>query len=43
MDKVADNVAVISGGSGSAFKLGPLIGDCMASILTGEESPVDLD
>lgn len=42
MDKVADNVAVFSGGSGRAFKFGPLIGDCMASLLTGDEAPVDL-
>jgi glycine/D-amino acid oxidase-like deaminating enzyme len=42
MDKVADNVAVFSGGSGRAFKFGPLIGDCMASLLTGEEAPVNL-
>ena len=42
MDKVADNVAVFSGGSGRAFKFGPLLGDCMASLLTGEEAPVDL-
>jgi len=42
MDKVADNVAVFSGGSGRAFKFGPLLGDCMASLLTGEQAPVDL-
>lgn len=42
MDKVAPNVAVFSGGSGRAFKFGPLLGDCMASLLTGESSPVDL-
>ena len=42
MDKVADNIAVFSGGSGRAFKFGPLLGDCMASLLTGEEAPVDL-
>mmetsp|Transcript_12135 Transcript_12135/g.18734 ORF Transcript_12135/g.18734 Transcript_12135/m.18734 type:complete len:819 (+) Transcript_12135:148-2604(+) len=42
MDKVADNVAVFSGGSGRAFKFGPLIGDCMTSLLTGEKAPVDL-
>jgi glycine/D-amino acid oxidase-like deaminating enzyme len=42
MDKIADNVAVFSGGSGRAFKFGPLIGDCMASLLTGENPPVDL-
>lgn len=42
MDKVADNVAVFSGGSGRAFKFGPLLGDCMSSLLTGEEAPVDL-
>ena len=42
MGKVADNVAVFSGGSGRAFKFGPLLGDCMASLLTGEEAPVDM-
>jgi glycine/D-amino acid oxidase-like deaminating enzyme len=42
MDKVAPNVAVFSGGSGRAFKFGPLLGDCMTSLLTGEEAPVDL-
>ena len=42
MDKVADNTVVFSGGSGRAFKFGPLLGDCMASLLTGEEAPVDL-
>merc|ERR1712087_41701 len=42
MDKVAVNVAVFSGGSGRAFKFGPLLGDCMASLLTGEDAPVDL-
>lgn len=42
MDKVSDNVAVFSGGSGRAFKFGPLLGDCMASLLTGEEAPIDL-
>jgi glycine/D-amino acid oxidase-like deaminating enzyme/glutamate dehydrogenase/leucine dehydrogenase len=42
MDKVADNVAVFSGGSGRAFKFGPLLGDCMASLLTGDRAPVDL-
>ena len=42
MDKLADNVAVFSGGSGRAFKFGPLLGDCMASLLTGEKAPVDL-
>lgn len=42
IDKVADNVAVFSGGSGRAFKFGPLLGDCMASLLTGSKAPVDL-
>jgi glycine/D-amino acid oxidase-like deaminating enzyme len=42
MDKVSDRVAVFSGGSGRAFKFGPLIGDCMASLITGDESPVEL-
>ena len=43
MDKIKPNVAVFSGGSGRAFKFGPLLGDCMSSLLTGEESPVDLE
>jgi glycine/D-amino acid oxidase-like deaminating enzyme len=42
MDKIADKVAVFSGGSGRAFKFGPLLGDCMASLLTGENAPIDL-
>jgi glycine/D-amino acid oxidase-like deaminating enzyme len=42
MDKVTPNVAVFSGGSGRAFKFGPLLGDCMAALLSGEEAPVDL-
>jgi len=42
MDKVAPNVALFSGGSGRAFKFGPLIGDCIASLLNGEDAPVDL-
>jgi len=42
MDMVSDNVALFSGGSGRAFKFGPLIGDCMSSLLTGASSPVDL-
>eukprot|EP00536_Pseudo-nitzschia_multiseries_P007344 jgi/Psemu1/195427/e_gw1.172.5.1 len=43
MDKVADKVAVFSGGSGRAFKFGPLIGDCMAALVTGEQPPVALE
>lgn len=43
MDKVTPNVAVFSGGSGRAFKFGPLLGDCMASLLSGEEAPVDME
>jgi glycine/D-amino acid oxidase-like deaminating enzyme len=42
MDKVAPNVAMFAGGSGRAFKFGPLLGDCMVSLLSGEEAPVDL-
>mmetsp|Transcript_7571 Transcript_7571/g.7136 ORF Transcript_7571/g.7136 Transcript_7571/m.7136 type:complete len:653 (-) Transcript_7571:161-2119(-) len=42
MDKVTPNVALFSGGSGRAFKFGPLLGDCMVSLLTGEEAPVDM-
>lgn len=42
MDKVHPKVALFSGGSGRAFKFGPLIGDCMTSLLMGEEAPVDL-
>jgi len=43
MDKVAPNVAVFSGGSGRAFKFGPLLGDCMASLVTGGDAPVDME
>mmetsp|Transcript_18777 Transcript_18777/g.43447 ORF Transcript_18777/g.43447 Transcript_18777/m.43447 type:complete len:830 (+) Transcript_18777:166-2655(+) len=43
MDKVDDKVAVFSGGSGRAFKFGPLIGDCMASLVTGDPSPIPLE
>ena len=42
MDKVAPNVAIFAGGSGRAFKFGPLLGDCMVSLLSGEEAPIDL-
>lgn len=42
MDKVAPNVAIFSGGSGRAFKFGPLLGDCMSSLLNGDEAPIDL-
>ena len=42
MNKIADNVALFSGGSGRAFRFGPLLGDCIASLLTGDEAPVDL-
>jgi glycine/D-amino acid oxidase-like deaminating enzyme len=43
MDKVHPNIAVFAGGSGRAFKFGPLLGDCITSLLTGEDAPVDLD
>jgi len=43
MDTVADRVAVFSGGSGRAFKFGPLIGDCMAALVTGVKPPVALE
>ena len=42
MDKVHPKVALFSGGSGRAFKFGPLIGDCMTSLLMNEDAPVDL-
>eukprot|EP00588_Corethron_pennatum_P011954 CAMPEP_0194272596 /NCGR_PEP_ID=MMETSP0169-20130528/6123_1 /TAXON_ID=218684 /ORGANISM="Corethron pennatum, Strain L29A3" /LENGTH=834 /DNA_ID=CAMNT_0039015301 /DNA_START=56 /DNA_END=2560 /DNA_ORIENTATION=- len=42
MDKVHDNVAVFSGGSGRAFKFGPLIGDCLAALVGDGEAPIDL-
>ena len=41
-DNVADGVSLFSGGSGRAFKFAPTIGDMMASLVTGDESPVDL-
>lgn len=43
MDTLAENVAVFSGGSGRAFKFGPLIGDCMAALVTGGTLPMDLE
>mmetsp|Transcript_6220 Transcript_6220/g.15626 ORF Transcript_6220/g.15626 Transcript_6220/m.15626 type:complete len:342 (-) Transcript_6220:2181-3206(-) len=42
MDKLKDNVAIFAGGSGRAFKFGPLLGDCMTSLLHDEGGPVDL-
>lgn len=42
MDNVAEGVSVFSGGSGRAFKFAPTIGDMMASLVTGDASPVDL-
>ena len=32
-----------AGGSGRAFKFSPTIGDMMASLVTGDESPVNLE
>ena len=43
MDKVHPNVAVFAGGSGRAFKFGPLLGDCIASLLEGKDAPVDVN
>ncbi|CAJ1949438.1 unnamed protein product [Cylindrotheca closterium] len=42
MDKIAPNVAIFAGGSGRGFKFGPLLGDCMSSLLHNEDGPVDL-
>lgn len=42
MDNIADGVTIFSGGSGRAFKFGPLLGDCLAALTTGDTSPVDL-
>eukprot|EP00548_Thalassiothrix_antarctica_P013884 CAMPEP_0194173504 /NCGR_PEP_ID=MMETSP0154-20130528/7822_1 /TAXON_ID=1049557 /ORGANISM="Thalassiothrix antarctica, Strain L6-D1" /LENGTH=412 /DNA_ID=CAMNT_0038886589 /DNA_START=235 /DNA_END=1469 /DNA_ORIENTATION=+ len=42
MDKLKSNVVIFAGGSGRAFKFGPLLGDCIASLLLNEEAPVDL-
>jgi glycine/D-amino acid oxidase-like deaminating enzyme len=42
LDKVHQNIAVFAGGSGRAFKFGPLIGDCITSLLNGQEPPVDI-
>ena len=42
MDNVCDGVTVFSGGSGRAFKFGPLLGDCLAALATGDAAPVDL-
>ena len=43
MDTVADDVALFAGGNGRAFKFGPLLGDCMVSLLTDEDPPVALE
>lgn len=42
MDNIAEGVTVFSGGSGRAFKFGPLLGDCLASLAMGDEAPIDL-
>ena len=42
MDNLAEGVSVFSGGSGRSFKFAPTIGDMMAALVTGDESPVDL-
>ena len=42
MDKIQNNVAIFAGGSGRAFKFGPLLGDCISSLLHNEAAPVDL-
>ena len=42
MDKMCENVSIFTGGSGRAFKFGPLLGDCMAALVAGTEPPIDL-
>ena len=42
MDTITPNITVFSGGTGRAFKFGPLLGDCMAAFLSGDGVPVDL-
>jgi len=42
MDKVHPKITIFAGGSGRAFKFGPLLGDCLSSLLTGDDSPIDL-
>jgi len=42
MDRVSDRVTLFSGGSGRAFKFGPLLGDCLAALVNGDKPPVDL-
>jgi len=42
MDKVDPKITIFAGGSGRAFKFGPLLGDCISSLLTGDDSPIDL-
>lgn len=43
MDKVHPRIAIFAGGSGRAFKFGPLLGDCIAALLAEEEPPIELD
>ena len=42
VDNICEGVSIFSGGSGRAFKFGPLLGDCLASLVIDEVSPVDL-
>ena len=35
-------VAVFAGGNGRAFKFAPLLGDCLASLVLGKDTPVDI-
>ena len=36
------DVVVFAGGSGRAFKFGPLLGECLASLALEEKTPIDV-
>jgi sarcosine oxidase len=42
LDKLSDNVALFSHGSGQSFKFAPMIGKCLAALSVDELPPIDL-
>jgi len=43
LDKISENVAVFSHGSGQSFKFAPMIGKCLAALSMEKEAPIDLN
>ncbi len=42
LDRLSDNVALFSHGSGQSFKFAPMIGKCLAALVLEETVPIDL-